>query len=56
MLVLHCDLRCDEDVAVSSPDVSSPLLMSTCDDCCNVVAAVALLPCENRCNKKSPQR
>ena len=60
MLVLHCDPRCDEDAVVSSPDVSSfsssPLLMSSCDDCCDVADAVALLPCENRCNKKSLQR
>ena len=59
MLALHCDPRCDGDVVVSSLDVSpfssSPLLMSSCtarDD----VAAAALLPCENRCEKKSPQR
>ena len=51
--------RCDRDVVVSFPDVSpfsSPLLMSSCGDHGDVVAAFALLPCENRCKKKSPQR
>ena len=60
MLVLHGDPRCDGDVIVSSPDVSpfssSPLLMSSCDDRSDVAAALALLPCENRCENKSPQR
>ena len=59
MLVLHGDPRCDEDVVVSSPDVSpfsfSPLLMSSCGDRNDVAATLALLPCENRCNQKSPQ-
>ena len=44
----------------SSPDVSpfssSPLLMSSCGDRSDVAADLALLPCENRCEKKSPQR
>ena len=48
MLVLHGDPRCDEDVIVSSPDVSPfsslPLLMSSCGDRSDVAAALALLP------------
>ena len=58
MLALHCEPRCDEDVVVSSPDVDSfccsPLLMSSCDGCCDVAAA--LLPCESMKLKRSHKR